>query len=192
MLSVAIKNTILLFLIVLILHFMIKKYLFDHRHPVVAPQVITAPANLLPPVEAFDASSTPAAAVGPVSTTTAIANVRINGELEEQLLKYVMANSPSPGSTTHTLAANKVAEVTSCGAPSFQDFPVETTIKKGGASKEERGCSSFMVVNEYDAENGLNGGMIFGSLTGYNSSCDDFFSTIDVGPAGGGCQEFKS
>lgn len=173
MLSIAIKNTILLFLIVLILHFMIKKYLFDHRH--LAPPPAAAPPVVQPPVEPFDASPTPASAA-----TAAAAN--INGELEEQLLEYVMANSPQ--------SAKKAMEATTCGVPPFQDSPVETSFKKG--KKEERGCSSFMIVNEYDAENGLNGGTIFGNLAGYNS-CDDVFFSIDAAsPGGSTCQEFKS
>ncbi len=176
MLSIAIKNTILLFLIVLILHFMIKKYLFDHKYlnvPTAVPPaaVVVTTANP-PPVESFDVSPPTLTAAPP----------EINGELEDQLLKYVMANSPQ--------SAAKVMDATTCGVPSSQDFPIETSLKKG--KKEERGCSSFMVVNEYDAENGLNGGTIFGNLAGYNS-CDDMFSTIDsVSPGSSTCQEFTS
>ena len=161
MLGVGIKNAILLFLIIMILHFLIRNVLLEKSSrkehfdkPVKeSKDTTTAPEN----VENFMAD---------------IDNLKPKTmDKTNELLEFVMGGE----STFHEsfLEPNdadfKQELPVACDARRILD-DVKEAPKKKKNRKDPQQHNNFLVIHEYEEENTLNGGKLFGgNLTGFDS-----------------------
>lgn len=151
MISIAIKNAILLILIVLILHFMLR----DMR-PRSGSSTSIKNTSVEQVTEGYDMAppnaSSPAPATGQIITSTNA--VVSNSNEEEELMNYVM-----------TLNINKMEEPTKGDAN-----PILTTKKSEHVSMDTQKLSNAMLIGSYNDENPMNGGNLFAGLSGYDSN----------------------
>ena len=163
MISVAIKNAILLILIILIIHFMLKNALrekFENPlHPQPPPSYSSSGGEILPG----------AVQPSPPDALTSAGATASKKSDEEELLKYVLGQ------------ADSTTEPTTCKVQNTPYVPETTSLKAPKKTiPSSNGYSEFEVINEYEDETALNGGKVLGSLSGFDSNLDDF-SSIDQG-----------
>lgn len=166
MLSIAIKNALLVTLIILILHFMIKNHLLERFTPM--PSQLSQPSPQLP-VSSGMVGAAPSAGIA--SSFTDISNMQ-----SEPAPTALTASTPI---TTAQPKVDKEAElynfIFNDDAPSCAQPPKETpyipepaTIQAAKAPMKQSLNNDQMFVSEYDNESALNGGMLFGGLKGFD------------------------
>lgn len=180
MTALSIKNSILMFLIVFILHFLIKNALADRSVP-----AVQAPAK-----EAFSAAPTPVAT--PACPAPAVPERNTDAEKAE-LLKYVFgdnapascddamakyfqgtgvaAATPSPGCLPLKDDARSLPLSTTCD-PALTNFKSSEATKKASIPTTQP-LANKLLLNEYANENGMNGGL-FGGLNPFDGSANMF------------------
>lgn len=172
MLSLALKNGIIMILIILILHFLIKNYLVDHR-----PQPQQQP-------QPFATSSKPAimeAITEPIVDMHIDFSSDVSKDVEPQ-------NKASPQTDIDSDdLLNYVKSLTEGDPPKLVDDSCEikldpgytnSSIKRGNPVKDPSGVvSQYYTINEYDDENVMNGGRIFSNIEGYEHN--DMFCSFE-------------
>lgn len=204
MLAVSIKNSILILLIVLILHFLLKNTLMEKQRPSEKKQdkketfeAVNEPMPA-PPVTA--SVPAPVVSVAEKKECAKLEPVERNTEDERaELLKYVFGEDAtkmddnelgqyfqgmdvSSGSKTQgdpcplpRTDAHSLPITTTCDS-SVLTLALEKDKKKPSSKCVKQDSSNGMVLHEYDDENGMNGGL-FGGLNafdGFSTSFQDF------------------
>jgi hypothetical protein len=186
MLSIAIKNTILMVLIILIFHFLIKNYLFERSLTQVQQQSFTETTTSKPEtkqsIETKPPSEAPAVCVNKAKPVPAdIANTKSK---EDDLLRFVFENTleDTKSDVTEKLisAPNTVIPFQTSGDTSGIS-PVTTQVVKVDSSPPIEdpvacGKNSFSVINEYENECVMNGGQLFQGISGYDGPNQNFTS----------------
>ena len=140
MLSLAVKNTILVVLIILILHFMLLNYINDRRTEAKTGRIAEAYGGepVSKPSQVINNVDVPAAEVA-VDNCTATSKKKNEKEEEDLLYNYVFT--------------------TECQRPK------ETVISDGSLKKShspsechQRNLEGALLINEYDEENSMSGG----------------------------------
>lgn len=142
MLSIAVKNSLLIVLIIFILHFMLKNHLIERYQDRDTSKTTMVPKVVQPEEPKQDLPKTQ----------------------EQELYKFVFESE---------LETSEPAQA--CFPPSQSNID-PGTVKQPKQPQDACnliGLSSF-VLNEYDNESALNGGNLFGSLTGYDGSISDY------------------
>lgn len=188
MLSTGIKNSILIVLIILILHFFIKNVLLSKREDFSAPapqcpkktdESAVKPANER--TEAVEEKDVYAAWFGGEAKTVAPSS---DAALTEDLDKFF---------TGEIDIKKEIEEATKCVVPSqdpmlpqsstcdpnLDKLPAEYAIKKDVRAncnivQDKKG---IMILNEYENENIMNGGALFMNLEAYDQS-DSMFAPL--------------
>ena len=173
MLSIAVKNAILVILIVLILHFLLKNYLLER----------SGQSSLNKSLESFGGSVSkdplqPAPLSAPMtqdieSVSAPLATESKSNDAASELFKCVFDDS----------SVLQTPESPQCKPQSLSSVPEPSSIKP--AKQPEKQTINFdnLVLNEYDNESELNGGNIFNSLKGFDSLAGDYmaYEPIAVG-----------
>lgn len=158
MLSIAIKNSLLIILIILILHFMLKNYMLETR-PQRKAQVAVEPkpepfveAQVPSPSELPSSEKRPleSAAPAPVQPVE-LESMKIE---EDELYKFVFNEE--------------------CKIDDSTFLPEPATIKLAKQPKDDAMNFDTMILSEYENENTMNGGTLFGSLSGFDSMANDY------------------
>lgn len=179
MLSLAIKNTILMVLIILIFHFLIKNYLLEQDYVPTQKKTADAPIQTAPEVKLESVTTNPAVekAVTPViEKLTDSKPMPIKSNLttsaDDELLKFVFGQEDTATVPVESKPSFKKSTPLSqlpTGAPSSSSNP---DVDNGGAS--------FTVIKQYENENIMNGGDLFKGIQGYSLGAEDAFSSLDA------------
>jgi hypothetical protein len=166
MLSLAVKNAILVTLIILILHFMIKNYIVEMPVPRPLQPVSEVKQDNVTNEHFTDTQIKPIEPIPQPKSAPDLIDKKDALEKkakEDELYKFVFDDS----------------EITSCSPPLKETpyVPEPSSIK---APKEPCKSSNLnfdnMFINEYDNESSLNGGTFFGGLSGYEITSNDYVS----------------
>lgn len=159
MLGTGIKNAILLFLIILILHFLIKNTLLEKR----AEQKDDARVQKSDEVSLPKASAAPAA---PAVAATA-------ADKKKELFDFVMMEDDAslPIAKEGFVEPNDKFQnelPVACGAQKIMndEHPI---IAKSKKAKDKTSHGDYLVIHEYEDESSLNGGKLLGGLSGFDS-----------------------
>lgn len=154
MLSTAIKNTILIILIIFIIHFIIKNHLASSKAAHISADskvsLTTQKSN-----EGFES---------PVENSTdSIINYAKDPSLndEEELLKYVLANKNTEFASSLPSCPEVKTDI-----PSIDIL----TTKKSKPVVDSQAFNQMMFIGSYDDEKSMNGGEVFGGLHGFDES----------------------
>lgn len=184
-LALAIKNTILVILIILIVHFMVKNVLLEkpQSKPV---QTVSAPE----PAPTVVVSKKADADIPPSKPSSdAVPTSKQQGGLDkakEELLKFVSDDDEDLDKfftkcTTTTPASSDNAMCkshppfplsTTCD-PAIQKLPEATLCAKKTTDTQES-KKKVMILQEYDNENSMNGGDLYGGLKAYDMFDDNY------------------
>lgn len=165
MLSIAVKNSLLVVLIILILHFMLKNYLIERDRQTFTNSPVKTVVHT-------EESATPIPSQIGESKSAEISFEPENPVKDaDELYKFVFDDDPIE------LASNlgKMSSLGSaaCDAPK-QHIPDPATMKAAKNPQKQAINNNFLVLNEYDNESALNGGNIFGNLSGYDGIAGDY------------------
>lgn len=193
-LAIVIKNTILVILIILIGHFMVKNFILDRKNR--SPSYKTEPnkdlggalvpvKNDLAPAPIVPENETPIAkpSSDPINA--------IYGGLDkakEELLKFIDGDDDIEGYFGNDTVLE--TQPTDNCKPKTQEsaFPLSTTCNPDiqSMSKTEKdvkaNCNlnqtkkNVMLINEYDDENTMNGGALYGGLSAFDSFDNNYQS----------------
>lgn len=155
MLSIAVKNAILVVLIVLIAHFLLKNYLYEksahapHTPPTLPPK---------PETERFADESTSSQVTELPAELNGQTGQTVKSEADE-LYKFVF-NDETPGQ---------------CAPPQPALYvPEPATLKAAKEPTKQSLNQENLVLNEYENESVLNGGALFGALSAFDSYAGDY------------------
>lgn len=174
MLSIAIKNAILTVIIILIFHFLIKKYLFELslQLPPVKPKktIVEKDDETVKPTTHQLSPTTPLPPPVPESIPPAKPK-----KSDDELLNFVFENTlelpkqqmPPPASSSG-ISATTTEVVKTTTNPTEPNAPMMM-----------KNAEKFTVINEYDNESVMNGGQIFQGISGYDGPNSNFVS-LDV------------
>lgn len=162
MLSIAIKNTILIVLIILIIHFIIKNQLAvsspkTHQQPPLAPKKDEKKESFGEVVFSDNVSEVVDKITNPISQTPK--------NDEEELLKYVLANE--------TVNTQPGCPEIKTDIPSVDSL---TTKRPKDVADSSQNLGDMMLIGSYEDESSLNGGSIFGGLQGFDENSVSYVS----------------
>jgi hypothetical protein len=185
MLSVAIKNAIIVILLIFIFHFLLKSHLYEKQtysnlQPLIKSKVVEEPPKVAEPVPCL---SVPAVPVKQSHETFEAPEKKSD---DSDLFRFVFEDSakkPEPREGTRIAAK----------CPAFSPTSGDTTgiaacnthvVKAPEADESAAKCDAkaFSIINEYENESIMNGGQIFQGICGFDgseptpSSIDAFFS----------------
>lgn len=194
MLSLGLKNAILVLLIILILHVLIKNAIIDHK-PVKEKFLSGAPVEGEKRKDYLEANkiTTPAPACPkPVVTEN-------KDDDEKELLKYVYGedDTSKDGSLSQYFKGmditkdvkNEIDAKISCSSlkkkneglplsttcdPQLQTLKVDDTLLLKQQKKPETQNISNMMLGEYEDESAMNGGELYGNLSAYDDMAFSF------------------
>lgn len=168
MLSLVIKNAILIILIILIVHFLLKGMLDERKAPsVIQPQTSPAPSGSL-------------GASAPKTELTA-EPMPLSMPLSSSLLENMSNPNPNPNSTKDDLFSYIYGGKDVSAPASLEEREKDTENEKGkihespspvGDEKEapkDAGTSHHMIIREYTNEKPLNGGNLFNGLSAFDA-----------------------
>lgn len=170
MLSVAVKNAILVILIVLILHFLLKNYLLERR---------TGPNDKPAPMESFESSP----AYVPVTTQKPVASQSLPTPVNETDTKVTDSASELFKFVFDDSSILQSYESSECKPSSLSSVPEPSSVKPSKQPEKQTINFDNLVLNEYDNESVLNGGNIFNSLKGFDSLAGDYMAYEPIGCA---------
>ena len=185
--SVALKNSILIFLVVLILHFLLKNALANGEGFAVEDPHIAALASVgvkAPPAAPIGATGPLAdeetmsgvPSTGPIgrdATREALASVsRASACNEDELYAYVFGDEATPPRACEAAEAKKPAPTTRAAAPAAPAGAAAPPAPK--LAPGSNSTCQLAVINEYADEKGLNGGPVLGSLSAFDMSQSPF------------------
>lgn len=161
-LAIAIKNSVLLLLIILIIHFLIKNALIEQYEESFQATVVAE----------RNATSSCNATASSESTATATATVTATDD--EDLYKYVF------GEPTDCAAAAELTRESNkgCGDESKKATKPPTISKCKTACDGSGDINGNLIVGSYADENGLNGGALFDGLLGYDGAHHSSFQEL--------------
>lgn len=198
-LALAIKNTILVILIILIVHFMVKNVLLEKPQ---SKPVQTVPSKPISAHGSEQVSSIPTAETSKTGdippskpSSDEVPKTKQQGldKAKEELLKFVSDDdddldkfftkcmTTTPSSSDNTMCKSSV--------PRDPPFPLSTTcdpaIQKLSSSPQATLCAKkttdnleskkkVMILQEYDNENSMNGGDLYGGLKPYDTFDDHY------------------
>jgi hypothetical protein len=195
--ALAIKNTILVVLIILIVHFMVKNVLLEKPllkpvQPV--PSVPSVPVPALEPVPSLTVSKTGDIPPSKPSSDEVPTTKQQGGldKAKEELLKFVSDDDDEDldkyftKCTTSTPMSSDNATCKS-NVPRDPPFPLSTTCdpaiqKLPSSAPQSTLCGKkttdtkkkVMILQEYDNENSMNGGDLYGGLKAYDMFDDHY------------------
>lgn len=202
-LAIVIKNLILFILIILIGHFLVKNYLVDKQ---VTPKP-TKPQLDVPQKPPVTSTTLPTPTVQPLKSgvgeglpivdkpqdSKPLTEPQGLDKAKEELLKFVdddeeNANMSKYFSCNKTLPAVPTDDCKS--KVQVSQFPLSTTcdpniqiVKKEPSKKEPSSCTvsstNVVLLNEYENEKPMNGGELYGGLSGFDSF-DNHYSFLGV------------
>lgn len=184
--ALAIKNTILVVLIILIVHFMVKNMLLEKPLQPVQSAPIPAPKPTPVPV--------PSADIPPSKPSSdEVPKAKQEGGLDkakEELLKFVSDDDEDLDKffTKCTTSTPLSSDNTTCksNVPRDPPFPLSTTcdpaIQKLPSLTQSSLCAKkttdtkkkVMILQEYQNENSMNGGDLYGGLKAYDMFDDHY------------------
>ena len=158
MLSIAVKNALLIILIILIFHFLIKNYLLDNTKAHFTQQEAQESKTQVP-LQYLDAPS--CASQSPIPEALPMPTESLKVDKEAELFKFVFEDPPA-----------------TCSPPLESSYQPEAgSIKKPKTATGETPVThDQMFINEYDNESVLNGGSLFGGLSGFDSMAGNYSS----------------
>lgn len=189
MLSIGIKNSILVLLIVLILHFLLKNLILERK-----PSVPQETAKRLEPYQNKDPTDT-----RQISKEEACRNVRLDDvqkkKLEqEEMMRYVAMGDESEDKTLDkyfrdNIVSDEVKDLekslqentackykeddkhlpvtTTCNAE-VQSLAVANNMKVRADCNLKQDKKNIMILTEYEDEKDMNGGALFGGLSAFD------------------------
>jgi hypothetical protein len=178
MLSVGIKNSILLLLIILILHFLIKNGVMDKGVGITSSVPPTLPSvTSSPPPPPSSTKTEPPTSVksGEHYKDDLLKFVFDDDKQEKQLEKFFDPQAQPPFPDDKTL---KPDFPLACNTLSLMEEPKEEL--KLPKEIEKPSIGNYLVVNEYKDESVLNGGDLMKGLSGYDEF-DDHFQSYECG-----------
>lgn len=144
MLSIAVKNSLLVILIILILHFMLKNHLLEQNAIISKTLTLEGTSKIRP--------TTPRKEEGIESLQLTADPAKAKYNKEEELYKFVFET-----------------DAKQCDPPSHEPPVVDKgTLQKPKPISKQALNQTNLVVNEYENESALNGGNLFGALSGYD------------------------
>jgi hypothetical protein len=193
MLSLGLKNAILVMLIILILHVLIKNAIIDHK-PVKEKfqgSLVGAPVGGGSTKDYLEANKIPT----PVPACPKPVEKKGNDKDDEnELLKYVYGDDKETGDLSQYFKGmditkdvkKEIAAKISCSAIKNDSLPLSTTCDPQLQSltsddvlllkqkKPESQNISNMMLGEYEDENAMNGGALYGNLSAYDDMAFSF------------------
>jgi hypothetical protein len=176
----AIKNTILMVLIILIFHFLIKNYLIEKSveatfHDTTTKSTGSVSDVSLQLVSKEEPIKPPAPLPLEIKDKIVVENmmnsvildplpsaVKKLDQHEDDLLKFVFGNDAKPSAAVSMLNDVVTIEEQTSNDPS-----------------ESSGVKNFSIIKQYDNENIMNGGSIFQGIQGFELGSDANFQSID-------------
>lgn len=167
MFSIAFKNGIIMILIILIVHFLLKNYLIDHRiagftqEPMPAPVPVPTPMEVkvpAPPSKVIEDDPVPSKN----APATAGKTVRFADD-DNELLAYVKSLDEDP-----TVPIN-------CDTKLDPSSVIKSSLKKSKPIHDPSNASgSLYYVSEYEEEDVMNGGMLFENINGFDNEAKSY------------------
>lgn len=170
----AIKNTILMILIILIFHFLIKNYLFEAS--------ITQPRKI--EVEKKQVEPSPPAPIATIPTVEKVLETKEDPEelrkkKEAELFEFVFNETVTPvlnnDSEGRALSPSTVQVVKAPPEPKLP--PPQATRSQDEAFQNS--AAQFATIKEYENEKIMNGGSLFEGISGYEPVGSDL-SSLDA------------
>jgi hypothetical protein len=192
--ALAIKNTILVVLIILIVHFMVKNVLLEK--PLLKPVQPVPSAPIPAPVPTPVLVPVPSADIPPSKPSSdEVPKTKQQGGLDkakEELLKFVSddddedldkyftkCTTSTPLSSDNATCKSNVPRdppfplSTTCD-PAIQKLPSSAPQSTLCAKKTSDTKNKVMILQEYDNENSMNGGDLYGGLKAYDMFDDHY------------------
>lgn len=175
MFSLAVKNSVLVILIIFIIHFMIKNILRERERSIMVHLPVRN--QKLAMVEAEEAITHDT--INKHEQLTQHAPMIV--EAEEDSAKKEVLNKPTQDCNVNIVMVQQTHEPTKVdddldkwfNQSSTVDIGKQSNVPKVEASKqqlyEEQHEIANLIVNKYDKENCMNGGKVYGDLTGFDS-----------------------
>jgi hypothetical protein len=156
-LSSAIKNVILVLLIVVIVHFLLKSMILDRKPRVSQQNQPSQPPMLLSPI----LSPAPAPTPTPAPSTQSFA-ADGNASQEEALKRFVF------GGEEH----NSTPPSSDASVPVAYGAPPPPQQQPATATQDPQATKDLLIIKQYDNESAMNGGEVFG---GTGLACYDAY-----------------
>ena len=182
MLSIGIKNSILVILIVLIIHFILKNIILER-----SPKIPKEPFLVSAPLKSHDIEVSEKCDVKPREDDTMIKKLQ-----EEELMRFVAMGDDSDSKSLDNFFRDNIVtsgvQEPSCDKDvcrfkaDNQQLPLSTTcnsdvqkLQDSDAKRIKGECNltqdkkNVMILTEYENENDMNGGKLFGVLDAFDS-----------------------
>ena len=182
MLSIGIKNSILVILIVLIIHFILKNIILER-----SPKIPKEPFLVSAPLKSHDIEVSEKCDVKPREDDTMIKKLQ-----EEELMRFVAMGDDSDSKSLDNFFRDNIVtsgvQEPSCDKDvcrfkaDNQQLPLSTTcnsdvqkLQDSDAKRIKGECNltqdkkNVMILTEYENENDMNGGKLFGVLDPFDS-----------------------
>jgi len=160
MFSLALKNGIIMILIILILHFLIKNYLFDKK-----PQAPQLPQTFVENTPSTSVSTQVAAMSALLQSQPPLQppiepKKQDKSYEDDELLQYVKSLAepqPKPDASSCEPVVTKLD-------PGYSSSALKTPRVVGDPSEKQ---SQYYLLNEYEDESVMNGGKMFANIDGF-------------------------
>lgn len=169
MLSIAVKNSLMIIVFILILHLIIKRYLVEQytQSPTACPATHSEPAPVI--IDSTNAApvNAPTADLKPKNILEASEGSKSKvpegskSASEEELYNFIFNDNKPPAGA--------------CEAPKETPYvPEPATIKGARPPSANSIQNDQMIINEYESEMSMNGGALFGGLSAFDASAGNY------------------
>lgn len=166
MLSLAIKNTILVVVIILIIHFLFKNVIFDMKNTPQATKEgfkenIKDKEDIPKPHEHILPKMSPAPIKRVSFNVEPFTSEKPNPNAEKELFNYLFEEPPMSGTTNSCQESIKMTSV-----------PKESVLKRPvsvNPEEEEYDESERLIIGKYDSEDVMNGGTLMEGISGFEA-----------------------
>jgi hypothetical protein len=184
MFSLAIKNFIIGLLILLIIHFLLKNMLRDLEHarvrinPIVNHNVLNAVQSEEPEGFTFVEPKTQHSTVDmtiPVASKTVQMPVESEeSELDRLFKDAIVSKTEDDALFSHVYANDKQPTTSANVIGAGSGIRNVDTISDDKNKDKDKGTSNQFFVNDYEKESILNGGAIYGGITAFDNSFNEY------------------